>query len=148
MQIEPHWLRRGIGYVIQDVGLFPHFTVEQNIGLVPRLEGWGPERIAWVREPLTLVGLDPDRFRHGVRIELSGGSAAGGVARPVADPPALLLDEPFGALDPITRASRSGVQGLGPSWRDGVRHPRRARGCCSAPDRPMSEGRLAFLARV
>jgi osmoprotectant transport system ATP-binding protein len=98
-------LRRSIGYVIQDVGLFPHFTVEKNIALVPRIEGWPPERIrARVRELLQLVGLAPElasRYPH----QLSGGQRQRvGVARALAaDPEILLMDEPFGALDPLTR---------------------------------------------
>lgn len=103
---DPIKLRRRIGYVIQEIGLFPHFTVEQNIGVVPRLEGWEAERIsARARELLTMVGLEPDRFAARFPRELSGGQRQRvGVARALAaDPPIILLDEPFGALDPITR---------------------------------------------
>src|SRR5580704_10899134 len=99
-------LRRGIGYVIQEVGLFPHFTIGQNVGLVPRLEGWPEERItARVAELLAQVGLDPAHFLNRYPRELSGGQRQRvGVARALAAEPKLLLfDEPFGALDPVTR---------------------------------------------
>ena len=98
-------LRRSIGYVIQDVGLFPHFTVERNIGLVPKIEGWSEERIrARIQELLHMVGLNPEialRYPN----QLSGGQRQRvGVARALAaDPEILLMDEPFGALDPLTR---------------------------------------------
>ncbi len=99
-------LRRMIGYVIQEVGLFPHFTVERNIGLVPQIEQWPSDRIRQrVQELLQLVGLDKELASRYPR-ELSGGQRQRvGVARALAaDPPILLMDEPFGALDPITRA--------------------------------------------
>ena len=99
-------LRRSIGYVIQDVGLFPHFTIEENIGLVPRLQGWPPERVkARVAELLDQVGLEPAQFLDRYPRQLSGGQRQRvGVARALAAEPKLLLfDEPFGALDPVTR---------------------------------------------
>ena len=105
---NPIALRRHIGYVIQEGGLFPHFTIARNVGLVPSLSGWEEARIDdRVRELLNLVGLDPNRFAERYPRELSGGQRQRvGVARALAaDPPLMLLDEPFGALDPLTRAS-------------------------------------------
>jgi len=99
-------LRRSIGYVIQDGGLFPHFTVERNIALVPRIENWPPERVrARVLEMLATVGLNAELASR-YPAELSGGQRQRvGVARALAaDPPILILDEAFGALDPITRS--------------------------------------------
>jgi len=104
---DPVALRRGIGYVIQDAGLFPHYTVERNIAVVPRLENWPEDRIrARVNELLQLVGLSSGQFAARYPRELSGGQRQRvGVARALAaDPAILLMDEPFGALDPITRA--------------------------------------------
>ena len=103
---DPIRLRRRIGYVIQETGLFPHFDVESNVALVPRLEGWSEERIRpRVRELLEMVGLEPSRFSKRYPKELSGGQRQRvGVARALAaDPAIVLMDEPFGALDPITR---------------------------------------------
>lgn len=106
-EYNPIHLRRDIGYVIQEAGLFPHFTVAENVGLVPTLEKWDTSRIAVrVEELLRLVGLDPAEFSTRRPRELSGGQRQRvGVARALAaDPPILLMDEPFGALDPVTRA--------------------------------------------
>jgi osmoprotectant transport system ATP-binding protein len=107
-RINPIELRRSIGYVIQQVGLFPHMTIAENIATVPQLLGWDRARIAKrVDELLARVHMDPARDRDRYPRELSGGQKQRiGVARALAaDPPVMLMDEPFGALDPITRAS-------------------------------------------
>jgi osmoprotectant transport system ATP-binding protein len=107
LQRDPKELRREIGYVIQQVGLFPHQTVSENIATVPRLLGWPKERIAArVRELLELIDLDPEEMDGRYPAQLSGGQRQRvGVARALAaDPPLMLMDEPFGAIDPINRA--------------------------------------------
>lgn len=104
-------LRRGIGYVIQQIGLFPHYTIEKNIAIVPQLKGWSAEDTKKrVKELLEMVGLDPEIFSNRYPKELSGGQQQRiGVARALAsNPDIILMDEPFGALDPITREQLQG----------------------------------------
>jgi len=104
--VDPDELRRQIGYVIQQVGLLPHLSIGENVGLVPKMLDWSKERIRQrVDELLDLVGLDPDTYRSRYPKQLSGGQQQRvGVARALAaDPPVMLMDEPFGAIDPITR---------------------------------------------
>jgi osmoprotectant transport system ATP-binding protein len=106
MRMDPVELRRGIGYVIQQIGLFPHMTIEANVATVPKLVGWDRGRTrARARELLELVGLDPDEYAGRYPAQLSGGQRQRvGLARAMAaDPPLMLMDEPFGAIDPITR---------------------------------------------
>jgi osmoprotectant transport system ATP-binding protein len=106
-QWNPIELRRSIGYAVQEVGLFPHYTVEANVALIPRVAGWDRNRIAArVEEILALVGLPREQFAQRYPHELSGGQRQRvGLARALAaNPPILLMDEPFGALDPLTRA--------------------------------------------
>jgi len=107
MDVDPVTLRRHIGYVIQQIGLFPHWTIAENVATVPKLLGWDAGKIAArVDELLSLVGMDPAVYRDRFPRELSGGQKQRvGVARALAaDPPVMLMDEPFGAIDPITRA--------------------------------------------
>jgi osmoprotectant transport system ATP-binding protein len=106
LKLDPVELRRGIGYVIQQIGLFPHMTIEANVATVPKLVGWDRSRQRErVRELLDLVGLDPDEYAKRYPSQLSGGQRQRvGLARAMAaDPPLMLMDEPFGAIDPITR---------------------------------------------
>ena len=108
LSIKPTELRRSIGYAIQQAGLFPHMTIRQNVGLVPGLLRWDRKKIAdRVDELLDLVGLDPGQYADRYPRQLSGGQQQRvGVARALAaDPPVLLMDEPFGAVDPITRST-------------------------------------------
>ncbi|HEY2060923.1 MAG TPA: ABC transporter ATP-binding protein [Amycolatopsis sp.] len=108
LKLDVDTLRRRIGYAIQQAGLFPHFTVAQNIGVVPGLLGWDKKKVTnRVEEMMDLVGLDPADFRDRFPRQLSGGQQQRvGVARALAaDPPVLLMDEPFGAVDPITRGN-------------------------------------------
>jgi osmoprotectant transport system ATP-binding protein len=108
LQWDPIQLRRRIGFAVQEVGLFPHYTVENNVALIPKVEGWDRDRIERrVTEILKLVGLPYEQFARRYPHELSGGQRQRvGLARALAaNPPILLMDEPFGALDPLTRAA-------------------------------------------
>jgi osmoprotectant transport system ATP-binding protein len=151
-QHDPVSLRRRIGYVIQEGGLFPHFDVARNVGLVPTLLGWPLDRIrARVRELLDLVGLDPSTYARRFPDELSGGQRQRvGVARALAaDPPLILMDEPFGALDPPTREEirdefRTLVRGLSKTILF-VTHDLREALALADRIALLAAGRLAFL---
>ncbi|MCB1107124.1 MAG: ATP-binding cassette domain-containing protein [Chlamydiia bacterium] len=106
LSIDPIYLRRNIGYAVQEIGLFPHMTVEDNIAIVPKLLGWDRKKIDdRIDQLMEMLGLDPSEFRKRYPLKLSGGQRQRiGVARALAaDPPIILMDEPFGALDPMTR---------------------------------------------
>ena len=140
-------LRRKIGYVIQQVGLFPHMTVEENIGVVPRLLGWPVERRRQrALDLLAMVGLDPGAYAGRYPRELSGGQAQRiGVARALAaDPPILLMDEPFGALDPLVARGAAGRipdDAVAPQEDDHLREPRHRRSVQDGrPDRDLPAG--------
>ncbi len=118
-EVDSYALRRTIGFVIQNVGLFPHFTIERNVGVVPELIGWDKEKTRErTGELLTMVGLEPEVFADRFPGELSGGQQQRvGVARALAaNPDVILMDEPFGALDPITRETLQDE--LSPLWND------------------------------
>ena len=149
---DPIRLRRRTGYVIQEVGLFPHLTVARNVAVVPELERWPPARIGErVEELLDLVGLPAAEYAQRRPHELSGGQRQRvGVARALAaDPPLVLLDEPFGALDPITRAElQREFKGLSARLRMAmvfVTHDVREGLLLGTRVGLMQDGRLAFL---
>ena len=147
-RVNPVQLRRRIGYVIQNVGLFPHLTVEANVATVPRLLGWDKKRQhARAQELLELVGLEPKTFANRYPAQLSGGQRQRvGVARALgADPPVLLMDEPFSAIDPIARTPAAGRIPAGAArgaQDDRLRHARSGRGGpARRPDRDLPPGR-------
>jgi osmoprotectant transport system ATP-binding protein len=150
---DPILLRRRIGYVIQESGLFPHFTVARNVAVVPELEGWEPARIAArVDELLSRLGLPPEEFRSRTPRELSGGQRQRvGVARALAAEPSLLLmDEPFGALDPVTRRDlQRQFMALRKTWTKTslfVTHDVREALALASRIALLHEGRLAIVA--
>jgi osmoprotectant transport system ATP-binding protein len=151
---DPYQLRRRIGYVIQEAGLFPHYTIEANVALVPRLLKWPEDRIKTrVAEMLELVGLSVNEFAHRFPHELSGGQRQRvGIARALAaDPPIMLLDEPFSALDPITRRSiqlefKQLQQRLGKTMVF-VTHDVREAFILATRIGLLKDGRMAFLGR-
>ncbi len=129
LSTDPVKLRRRIGYVVQEIALFPHLTVAENIGVVPNLLGWPAKKTrARVNELLSMAGLSPEKYRFRLPDQLSGGQKQRiGVLRALAsDPQVILMDEPFGALDPISRetsAERAGFPPEGPEENHRFRHP-------------------------